>query len=80
MAFEMGYELSMDMDVEDFVKKVQERYPDLYAFMDSLDDVIIINDEIVLVHGGLDDINNSPETVNPKLSRNIISPAEIYGV
>ena len=61
MADEMNYKLSMDMDVRDFVNKVQEKYSDLYEFMDSLDDVIIINNEIVLVHGGLDDLNNIPE-------------------
>ena len=61
MAFEMGYKLSMNMDVKEFVSLVQEKYQDLYEFMDSLDDVIIINDELVLVHAGLDDINNIPE-------------------
>ena len=61
IADEMGYKLSMDMDVREFVNLVQEKYKDLYEFMDSLDDVIIINDELVLVHAGLDDVNNIPE-------------------
>ena len=61
IAYEMNYKLSMDMDVRDFVDKVRVKYKDLYDFMDSLDDVIIINNEIVLVHGGLDDLNNIPE-------------------
>ena len=61
MALEMRYPLGKDMNVDDFVEKVQEKYQDLYEFMDSLDDVIIINNKIVLVHGGIDDIDNIPE-------------------
>ena len=61
MAEEMNYPISPNMDVKDYVKKVQEQYSDLYKFMDELIDIVIINDEIVLVHGGLDDINNIPE-------------------
>ena len=61
MALEMRYPLGKDMNVDDFVEKVQEKYQDLYEFMDSLDDVIIINNKIVLVHGGIDDIENIPE-------------------
>lgn len=61
MAHEMNYKLSMDMDVRDFVSKIYKQYQDLYQFMDSLDDVIFINDSIVLVHGGIDDIDNIPD-------------------
>lgn len=61
IADEMGYELSMDMNVEDYVKTISRQYNELFEFMDSLDDVIFINDKIVLVHGGIDDINNIPE-------------------
>jgi protein phosphatase len=60
IAEEQNYKLSMDMDVSDFVNMVQEKYSMFYDFMDSLADVIIINDKIVLVHGGIDDINNIP--------------------
>ncbi len=67
IAYEMGYKLSMDMNVREFVDLVQEKYKDLYEFMDSLDDVIIINNNIVLVHGGLDDVNNIPEYALPLL-------------
>ncbi len=67
MALEMKYPLGKDMDIDDFVSKVQEKYKDLYEFMDSLDDVIVINDKLVLVHGGLDDINNIPEYALPML-------------
>ena len=61
IAEEQNYKLSMDMDVADFVNMLQEKYSDLYDFMDSLYDVCIINEKIVLVHGGIDDINNIPE-------------------
>ena len=61
IAEEMNYKLSNDMNVADFVSKVQKNYSELYEFMDSLDDIIIINDTLVLVHGGLDDIDNIPE-------------------
>ncbi len=67
MALEMRYPLGKDMDVDDFVKKIQDKYKDIYEFMDSLDDVIIINDKIVLVHGGIDDISNIPEYALPLL-------------
>ena len=67
MALEMRYPLGKDMDINDFVSKVKEKYNDLYEFMDSLDDVIIINDKLVLVHGGIDDINNIPEYALPLL-------------
>ncbi len=67
IAYEMGYKLSMDMNVREFVDLVQEKYKDLYEFMDSLDDVIIINNNMVLVHGGLDDVNNIPEYALPLL-------------
>lgn len=60
MAQEMNIEVSMNMDVEEFVSKIQVKYKDLYDFVDRLDDVIIINDELVLVHGGIDDINQIP--------------------
>ncbi|MGM9970231.1 MAG: metallophosphoesterase [Anaeroplasma sp.] len=61
IAAEMNYELSYDMDVDDFISKLQLEYSELYDFMDSLDDIIFINDKLVLVHGGIDDINNIPE-------------------
>lgn len=57
IALELNYKLSMEMNVKEFVDLVYENYYELYEFMDSLDDVIFINDEIVLVHGGIDDID-----------------------
>ena len=44
---EMNYKISPEMDVKDYVKNVQEKYKDLYKFMDELIDIVIINDEIV---------------------------------
>ncbi|MCR4897588.1 MAG: hypothetical protein K5892_00020 [Acholeplasmatales bacterium] len=67
MAIEMNYPISYKMDVDDFVAKVQEKYKDLYEYMDNLADVMFLNDEIVLVHGGLDDIDNIPEYSLPML-------------
>lgn len=67
IAYEMGYKLSMDMNVKEFVDLVHDKYKDLYDFMESLDDIIVINDELVLVHAGLDDLNNIPEYALPIL-------------
>lgn len=61
IADEMNYPLSMDMNVKEFVHTLYEKYQDLYEFMNQLDDVIFINDSIVLVHGGIDDIHNIPK-------------------
>lgn len=62
-----GVILSRDMDVRNFVNMMVDKYKDLYDFMDSLDDVIFINDTIVLVHGGIDDIDNIPKLSLPIL-------------
>jgi len=67
IALEQNYPISMSMDVEEFVDMMVEKYADLYEFMDNLDDVIIINDRIVLVHGGIDDIDNIPPYSLPML-------------
>jgi protein phosphatase len=59
------------LDTEDDVKVFKEilltKYKKYYDFMDSLTDVIFINDKIVLVHGGIDDLNNIPEYALPML-------------
>lgn len=61
IAAKENYKLSMDMNVDDFIKMIYKKYHYLYEFIDSLDDVIFINDKLVLVHGGIDDINNIPK-------------------
>ncbi len=61
IAEELNYILDMDMDVRDFVNTVVSKYHEFYEFMDSLYDVITINNKIVLVHGGIDDLNNIPK-------------------
>ena len=75
IADEMNYKVSEDMDVTDFVNTLQQKYSDLYEFMDSLDDVIFINDKIVLVHGGIDDIDNIPE-----ISLNLLKYDRFYEI
>ena len=57
----MKFDINPNMDVRLFVDVIKEKYKDLYEFMDSLPDVVFINDEIVLVHAGIDDLNNIPE-------------------
>lgn len=65
MAQEMNFKVSMDMDVEQFISLIQVKYKELYDFVDRLDDVIFINDELVLVHGGIDDIHHiSPNSLD----------------
>lgn len=58
MAKEIGYPLTKDMDIEDYIQTIQKVYPQFFEFVDSLPDVILINDELVLVHGGIRDINH----------------------
>lgn len=61
IAYEMDYpEFTLD-NVKEFVDRIQVEYKELFDFMDNLDDVIFINDKLVLVHGGIDDINNIPK-------------------
>lgn len=65
MAHEMNYVINENMDVDDFINQIHERYFDMLNFLDNLDDVVIINDSIVLVHAGIDDVNNiSPLAMN----------------
>jgi len=67
IAIKEGYPISMDMDVRQFVNMMVDKYSNLYEFMNSLDDVIFINERIVLVHGGIDDIDNIPPYSLPLL-------------
>ena len=60
-AEEVNFKLSSDMDVDLFVDLLINNHPEYYEFVDSLPDVIFLNDTIVLVHGGIIDINNIPE-------------------
>ncbi len=61
LAYRLNYTLSEDMDIEDFIQKVQQSYPQYYEFIDQLPDVIFINDTLVLVHGGIEDITQIPK-------------------
>ena len=58
---ELKIEIRNENDVIDFVEILQNKYRYLFDFIDSLDDLIIINDMLVLVHAGIDDLNNIPE-------------------
>lgn len=60
-AEEIGYRLSEDMDIDSFVELFKNTNQKYYDFIDSLPDVIFINDNLVVVHGGILDINNIPE-------------------
>lgn len=61
MANEMQIEINENMDIPAFIERVHTEYSDIYEYIDKLDDVVIINDTIVLVHAGIDSINNIPE-------------------
>lgn len=61
IALRENLEVSNDMDLIKFKKIIFDKYKYLVDFTDSLDDVIFINDKLVLVHAGLDDINNIPD-------------------
>ena len=67
IALEKNISISYDMDVIAFKEMIVNDYPEFYEFMDSLDDLIIINNQIVLVHGGIDDIDDIPEYALPLL-------------
>lgn len=61
LANEFNFPVFENMDVDLFVKKIVDNHPEYYQFIDELPDVIIINDSLVLVHGGIMDINDIPE-------------------
>lgn len=62
IAIEQNFKLGNDMDIDAFKNMVFDKYNDLIEFIDSLYDVIFINDELVLVHAGIDDIDDIPTT------------------
>lgn len=61
LAEEMNVTLSPDMDIPAFVSQMMCQYKAFYEFIDQLDDVLFINDELVLVHGGIADIHEIPK-------------------
>ncbi len=62
LAKDMDFPLSEDMDIDAFVSKVTRTYKAYFSFIDSLPDVIFINEELVLVHGGIQDIHSIPSS------------------
>ncbi|MDE5714880.1 MAG: metallophosphoesterase [Anaeroplasmataceae bacterium] len=61
LANRLNYSLHQSMDIEDFIALIQKSFPQYYSFIEELPDVIFINDLLVLVHGGIEDIHNIPK-------------------
>lgn len=61
LAKRMQISLSKEMDINAFVSKIEKEYLSFYQFTDSLPDVLFLNEKMVLVHGGIADINRIPE-------------------
>lgn len=61
MAYELGLSIDNDMDIDSFMDKCVNNYKDIFEFVDNLPDVIFINDTLVTVHAGIDDI----KSINP---------------
>ena len=66
MAAKLNLKLSHDMAVDEVCTTLYKNFSKYYDFVDSFYDLIILNDKYVLVHGGIDDLNNIPE-YNEKL-------------
>lgn len=60
MANKLNIELKPNIDVDQLCNKLYQNFTKYYEFVDSFYDVIILNNNYVLVHGGLDDIENIP--------------------
>lgn len=73
IAKELNYTLSYDMNVDDFCSLVYKEYKELFDFIDTLNDIIYLNNKIVLVHGGIFDFNNIPAE-----SLNVLKVDEFY--
>lgn len=58
LAEKLNYNLTLEMDIADFVDKIGQKYSKYFDFIDSLPDACFINDKIILVHGGILDSNN----------------------
>ncbi len=62
LAYTMQYSLSETMNIMHFVEKIKIEYPQYFTFVEKLPDVIFINEDLVLVHGGIKDISRIPPT------------------
>jgi protein phosphatase len=58
MAAELNIEICKDMDIDSFMNLCVKEYKEIFDFIDNLPDVYFINDTLVSVHAGIDDINN----------------------
>lgn len=61
LSYVMNYPITKTMNVLEFVNEVKEKYPQYFDFIDDLPDVIFIQEDLVLVHGGIKDIYHVPE-------------------
>lgn len=61
MAKRLNIKISVDSNVDELCTIFAEEFKDYYKFLDSFDDVIIVNDKLVLVHAGIMDIDNIPK-------------------
>lgn len=61
IAEEIGYPIHKNMDIDDYIKIIEHKFKNYFEFVDQLPDVIFINDALVLVHGGIFDINAIPK-------------------
>lgn len=60
LADEHKIALDRQMNIKAFISQMREKYPQFYDFIDQLPDVIFINKAIVLVHGGILNIQQIP--------------------
>ena len=67
ISYEEGIELNRNIDFDNFRQIIKTKYRNCLDFIDSLDDIVFINDKIVLVHGGVDDYDKLPEYSLPLL-------------
>lgn len=61
MASILNLDLNKIADVDEVCTLLAEKFKKYYDFVDSFYDLIILNNKYVLVHGGIDDINNIPK-------------------
>lgn len=66
MAKKLNITLTKDIDVDSVCATLYQNFRKYYDFVDSFYDLIILNKQYVIVHGGIDDIFNIPY-YNPSL-------------
>ncbi len=61
MAKKIKLKIDDNIDVLNLSNILEANFKKYYDFIDSFYDLVILNDKYVLVHGGIDDIDNIPE-------------------